>query len=136
MNNPHVDAVNNSDISNDQKTIVLGVVLNVFDKWECSEKEKMALLGVSRSTLHKYQNSPESARVDQNLLERISYILNMHQSLRVMFENPENVYGFVRKSNHNDLFNGATPMDYMSSGLVADIYKVYNHLDALRGGHW
>lgn len=114
----------------------LRAVLNLLNHWNCSEKEKMALLGVGRSTLHKYQSQPDSARVSQDLLERLSYLLNIHQALRTVFGNRENVYGFVRMANHNPFFNGATPMSVMCGGTVAALYEVHRQLDSLRGGQW
>ena len=114
----------------------LRAVLRLLEHWQCSEKEKMALLGVGRSTLHKYQNQPDSARVSHDLLERLSYLLNIHQALRTLFGNPENVYGFVRLANHNPFFNGASPMEIMTTGRVASLYEVHRQLDSLRGGQW
>lgn len=114
----------------------LRAVLTLLGHWQCTEKEKMALLGVGRSTLHKYQSQPDSARVSQDLLERLSYLLNIHQALRTLLGNKENVYGFVRMANHNPFFNGASPMDIMSAGTVAALYEVHRQLDSLRGGQW
>ncbi len=114
----------------------LRAVLKLLAHWECNEKEKMALLGVGRSTLHKYQAQPDSARISQDLLERLSYLLNIHQALRTLFGNRENVYGFVRMANHNPYFNGASPMDVMAGGTVGGLYEVHRQLDSLRGGQW
>jgi uncharacterized protein (DUF2384 family) len=110
--------------------------LNIMDKWSCSEKEKMALLGIGRSTLHKYHSSPTSARLSPDLLERISYLLNIHAVLRMLFENPENVYGFVRMPNHNPFFNGKAPIEILSTGLMSALYEVHRHLDAIRDGQF
>ena len=96
----------------------------------------MALLGIGRSTLHKYQAAPASARLSPDLLERISYLLNIHAVLRILFENPENVYGFVRMPNNNPFFNGKTPMEILSTGLMSALYEVFHHLDAIRGGQF
>jgi hypothetical protein len=114
----------------------LRAVLRLLEHWQCNEREKMALLGVGRSTLHKYQGRPESARVSNDLLERLSYLLNIHQALRTLFGNRENVYGFVRLANNNPFFNGASPMEVMTSGRVANLYEVHRQLDGLRGGQW
>ena len=114
----------------------LRAVLRLLDHWQCSEKEKTALLGVGRSTLHKYQSRPDSARISNDLLERLSYLLNIHQALRTLFGNRENVYGFVRLPNHNPFFNGASPMEVMANGRVASLYEVHRQLDGLRGGQW
>lgn len=114
----------------------VGTALNILDKWSCSEKEKMALLGIGRSTLHKYQAAPASARLSADLLERISYLLNIHAVLRILFENPENVYGFVRLPNNNPFFNGKAPIEILSTGLMSALYEVHRHLDALRDGQF
>ncbi len=126
---------NSPDGLTDQKARVgLKVVLNILAKWQCSEIEKMAILGVSRSTLHKHTRNPLSARVGQDLRERISYVLNIHESLRKAYENPENVYGFLRMPNHNEFFNGESPMDILSQGLVANLYEVHRRMDVLMEG--
>jgi uncharacterized protein (DUF2384 family) len=114
----------------------VGTALNIMDKWNCSEKEKMALLGVGRSTLHKYQAAPASARLSPDLLERISYLLNIHAVLRILFENPENQYGFLRMPNQNTFFNGKAPIEILSSGLMSALYEVHRHLDAIRDGQF
>lgn len=117
-----------------QGKTALKVALEILGKWRCSEQEKTAILGIGRSTLHKYQSRPETARLSADLLERISYILNIHQALRTLFDNPENIYGFVRKPNRHPFFNNASPMEIMRGGRVAGLYEVFRHLDALRGG--
>ena len=114
----------------------VSTALNIMDKWSCSEKEKMAILGIGRSTLHKYQATPTSARLTPDLMERISYLLNIHAILRILFENPENVYGFVRMPNKNSFFDGKAPMDILSSGLMSALYEVYRHLDGIRDGQF
>ena len=123
-------------INEQQGNKALKVALNILNKWKCTEQEKQAVLGVGRSTLHKYQTNPESARLTPDLLERTSYILNIHQALRMLFDNDENVYGFIRMPNHNYYFNGATPISTMSSGLSSSLYEVHRQLDSLRGGQW
>ncbi len=114
----------------------IATALNILNKWNCTEKEKMAILGVGRSTLHKYQASPGSARLTADLLERISYLLNIHALLRTLFENPDNIYGFVRMPNRSAFFGGKAPMEIMSSGLMTALYEVYKHLDAIRSGEF
>lgn len=114
----------------------LRAVLRLLDKWECSEKEKMSLLGVSRATLHRYQKNPATVNVTSELAERLSYLLNIHANLGIVFSNPENKYGFIRMANNNYFFNGLSPMEVMLSGRVGDLYEVHRQIDALRGGGW
>lgn len=124
------------ELSDDDVRVGLKTALNILQKWECSEAEKLALLGIKRSTLHKYQDDPNSARATNDLAERVSYLLNIHHGLRLLFSNPENVYGFVRLENQSTPFHGLTPMQFMQSGRCAALYEVFRHVDGLRGGQW
>ncbi|WP_425460040.1 antitoxin Xre/MbcA/ParS toxin-binding domain-containing protein [Exilibacterium tricleocarpae] len=57
----------------------------------------------------------------------------MHQSLRVIFDNPKNVSGFMAMENHNPYFKGRRPLDIIARGDFASLYEVYKRVDALRG---
>ncbi len=105
-------------------------VLNILDKWECTTEEKITLLGLKRSTYFNYSKAPESANIDINLLERLSYILNIHAALRILFTNPDSVYQWVRKPNKAPLFNNQTALDKMLSGYVSDLSDVSRYLNA------
>lgn len=133
--NPRGEAIPDA-VSDDDIRVGLKAVFNILQKWQCSEVEKLALLGIKRSTLHKYRDDPHSARVTPDLSERVSYLLNIHHTLRLLFSNPDNVYGFVRLPNQSPPFNGMTPMEYLRSGRCAALYEVFRHLDGLRGGQW
>ncbi len=111
----------------------LKTVFNILDQWGCTAEQAWSILGMKKSTYYKYRNNPGSASLTPDQLERISYILNMHQALRVTFDNPANVKGFVSMANHNPYFNGRTPLEVMSSGRFGDLYETYKRLDALRG---
>jgi len=114
---------------------VLPVVFNILDKWHCSQNQQMALLGLSsRSTLNKYRSSPESAKVSKDLLERMSYILNIHKCLRILFAHEDSVYQWVQKPNSHPFFAGRSAMEVMGQGKVADLYEVATRLNAWRGG--
>ncbi|UXI02718.1 MbcA/ParS/Xre antitoxin family protein [Photobacterium sp. TY1-4] len=114
---------------------VLPVVFNILDKWSCTQAQQMALLGLSsRSTLNKYRSHPESAKVSNDLLERMSYILNIHKCLRILFSAEESVYQWVQKPNAHPFFAGRSAMDVMIQGKVVDLYQVASRLNAWRGG--
>lgn len=114
----------------------LKAVLNILAKWQCGAEQAQAILGMSRSTYFRLAKNPESAKLSQDQLERLSYILNIHQSLRIVFTNPENVYGFVNMPNDNAFFNGKTPLSLIATGSFGTLYEVYKRIDALRSGGW
>jgi len=119
----------------DLSTAGLKAFFNICDGWKCKTDEMQTLLGISsRSTFFKYKKSPESANLQQDTLERISYILNIHAALRILFSQPESISQWVRKPNSNRLYNGESAMDIMLGGRVMDLYGVMSHLNAQRGG--
>lgn len=109
-------------------------VITILNKWQCNTEEMQILLGLKRSTLFKYKNNPDNALISQDLAERLSYLLNIHAALRILFENPESIYGWVRKPNHAPFFNGQSAMAIMLQGRVVDLWAVASRLNAERGG--
>jgi hypothetical protein len=69
-------------------------------------------------------------------LERISLVLNIHATLRLVFENPDNAYGFASMPNHNDFFNGRTPLEILSQGSMISLYETYRRIHGLRNTQW
>lgn len=114
----------------------LKAALNILEKWGCNAEQMQAILRLPRATFYKYRSHPESARLDQDQLTRISYLLNIHQALRIVFDNPDNVYGFMTKRNHNAYFHGRAPLDVIGKGDFAALYETFKRVDHLRSGLW
>jgi hypothetical protein len=113
----------------------LRAFFNICKGWECKTEEMMTLLGInSRSTFFKYKKDPENVRLQHDTLERISYILNIHSALRILFSHPDSIYKWIRKANSNRLYKGKSAMDIMLGGRVMDIHWVMKYLDSRRGG--
>ena len=104
---------------------------HVIQSYAAEQAQK--ILGLNRATYFKYKKAPEAVNLSQDQLERLSYVINIHAALRVVFDNPENVYGFIKMPNHNPYFNGKTPLELISTGHFANLYEVYKRIDALRG---
>ena len=126
------------DIQDARKLSATGlkVVLNILEKWGCTAEQVQAILRISRPAFYKYRKKPEDASLNQDQLERLSYLLNIHGSLRIIFENPDNVYGFMSMPNDNPFFNGKSPLSLISTGSFAALYETFKRIDALRGGLW
>ncbi len=109
---------------------------NILASWGCSALQSQQILKLSKSSYHKYKANPETTRLSDDQLERVSYLLNIHQALRIVFSNPQNVSGFMKMKNHNDYFAGRSPLEIIESGKFGDLYEVERRVDALRGGLW
>lgn len=114
----------------------LKAALAILEKWGAAPEQAQAILQVSKASYYKFRKDPGVAQLSNDQLERLSYLLNIHAALRILFENPENVYGFMQLKNHNPYFNGQAPLDLIASGHFGTLYEVYKHIDGLRGGQW
>lgn len=115
----------------------LRTAVAILDKWGATGEQGEAILRVSHSTYARARRGDiTEIKLDSDQLTRISYLLNIHASLRVIFDNPENLYGFVNMVNHNPYFNGRTPLEIMGSGDFAALYETFKRVDSLRGGQW
>ena len=114
----------------------LKVVFNILDSWGCDPEQIQNILRISRPAYYKYRRDPERASLTQDQLERLSYLLNIHAALRIVFENPDNVRGFMAMKNENPFFNGKSPLELVAGGSFAALYETFKRVDALRGGLW
>ncbi|MBU2894961.1 hypothetical protein KO495_16790 [Colwellia sp. D2M02] len=106
--------------------------LNILEKWGCSESQKQAVIGVSKDTFTQTYTDPVNVELTNDQLERISYLANIHGSLRTMFSNPKNVYGFMSMVNNNPYFNGRSPLSLICSGNFGILYEVYKRIDSMK----
>ena len=116
----------------------LRAAVGILEKWSASSEQACRILRISRSTYTRArQQDPEWAvALDADQMQRISFVLNIHATLRLVFDNPENVYGFVLMANDNEFFNGRTPLEIMAQGDMISLYETFRRIDVLRGAQW
>ncbi|WP_339410192.1 MbcA/ParS/Xre antitoxin family protein [Pseudomonas sp. EA_35y_Pfl2_R5] len=110
--------------------VALSFFFSLMDKWGCSAAEQKVLLGsVGNTTYHKFKSLPE-VNLSHDLMERISYLMGIHKSLRVIFSNQvENAYDWISKPNQATPFNGQSALQFMLSGRMAELSDVRRYLD-------
>ncbi|WP_223415378.1 MULTISPECIES: antitoxin Xre-like helix-turn-helix domain-containing protein [unclassified Pseudomonas] len=116
----------------------LRAAVGILDKWRASSDQACRILRISRSTYTRArQRDPEWAvALDADQMQRISFVLNIHAALRLVFDNPENVYGFPSMTNDNEFFNGRSPLEIMAQGDMISLYETFRRIDVLRGAQW
>lgn len=124
----------------DKHTAAIGLrtAITLLDRWGASGEQGEAILRVSHSTYAraKREGGLSEVTLDRDQLTRISFILNIHAALRTLFDNPDNLYGFMKMANHNAFFNGRSPLEVMSSGDFVAVYETFKRIDGLRGAQW
>ncbi|MFO7529957.1 MAG: antitoxin Xre-like helix-turn-helix domain-containing protein [Marinobacter sp.] len=116
--------------------VALKAAFNILDKWGCSTEQQRAIVQLPKSSYYKLRNDPTAAKLNADQVERISYLLNIHASLRLIFENPKNLYGYMSMKNEAPPFNGMAPLDVIAKGRFGPLYETFKHVDSLRGGQW
>lgn len=113
--------------------VALKFFFNLMEKWDCSMEQQMILLGsIGRSTLYKYRQLPE-VRLPRDTMERVSYLMGIHKSLRILFGDKPSTYEWIKKANSEAPFNGNSALQLMLAGGVVDLADVRRYLDGVRG---
>lgn len=112
--------------------------LGLSKVWELNETERLHVLGYpSRAT---YFNWVSKANAHQDLLLpvdtllRISAMLGIHKSLRILFNNHQEERDWLRRPHDAPTFGGQPPMALVTNGTPDGIMLVRRYLDAFRGG--
>ncbi|WP_339650143.1 antitoxin Xre-like helix-turn-helix domain-containing protein [uncultured Marinobacter sp.] len=114
--------------------VALKGFFGICREWGCTQEEMMQLLGgVSHSTLAQYQQLPQ-VKLSQDTLERISYILGIYESLRVMYPTAERANRRVRLETSEVPFAGASALDFMARGSLKHLAETRRYFDAKRTG--
>ena len=121
----------------DEKTrghVALKGFFGICREWDCTQKEMMQLLGgVSRSTLAKYETLPH-VTLSQDTLERISYILGIYESLRIMYPTAERTNHRMRLETSEVPFAGTSVLDFMARGSLKHLMEAQHYFDSKRVG--
>ena len=101
--------------------------------WKLGIAEQATLLGVGRTTLYQWKKGA-AGPLDRHVLERLSYLFGIYAALQILLPVGHRADEWVRKPNAAPLFAGASALERMLGGQVADLYVVRHYLDAQRGG--
>jgi len=122
-----------NDLSQNDRTKLAGMIVKMFDHWELSILDQLALLGLSsrsRSVLARYRKGkPLSSNRD--LIDRVGNLLGIHKSLRLLFpKNQELAYRWMNQPNK--AFGGQTPTNIIKSNGFTGLLMVRTYLDRIR----
>lgn len=129
---------NDSNTDKRKNATGLRTAVNILEKWGATGEQAQNILRISRSTLARTKRADREWQVelDRDQVTRISLVLNMHAALRTVFENPANLYGFMKMTNHNEGFAGSSPLEKIANGDMLTLLAVASRIDAMRGAQW
>ena len=111
----------------------LRAFFNITRLWGLSTEQERTLLGSpGRSTFFRWKRDLDGA-LPHDVLERVSYLLGIYKALELLFPDPAQADGWVKRPNEAPLFGGRSALERMLGGQVADLFVVRQYLDAQRG---
>lgn len=114
--------------------VALKGFFGICHEWGCTQEEMIQMLGgLSRSTLAKYQKLPH-VKLSRDTLERISYILGIYKSLRVMYPTADRANRRIRLETSEVPFAGTSALDFMARGSMRHLMEARRYFDAKRTG--
>jgi hypothetical protein len=112
----------------------LRTFFRIAEAWKLDNADQLTLLGLrSRTTLAAWRKGGDVA-LSPDTLERLSYLFGIYKALQMLLPSSEAADEWIRKPNTGPLFNGASALDRLRAGKVADLFLVRQYLDAQRGG--
>lgn len=104
---------------------------NIADKWNLSEYERCSLLGLSsESAAAILQENISSSSLDENVLQRISYLLGIYKALHQLLPSADAANNWVHQVNSAPIFNGNSALNHLVTGDLTDFAALRNYLNA------
>ena len=119
-------------ITEHEARAMLRAVLNLLDRWQVSNADKLVLLGEPSERTFQRWRKGEIGPLSVDTVHRLGDLLGIHKALRYMFTDVERGYAWVGRAN--EAFGGRSALDVMRQGAPSDIARVRAYLDAERGG--
>lgn len=111
---------------------VLRPLFRITERWKLSREQTMGLIGVDTPSVYSgWKKDPDSARLKPFMIERISHVLAIWESLNVLLPEP-GADEWVHRANEAPLFGGRPAIELMSSVLTTDLVAVRRYLDGER----
>ena len=117
----------------DARSRLARMITRLFEHWNLTTAEQAAALGISsgsRSTLVRYR-AGEPLAEDRDLLDRVSHLLGIHKSLRILFPHDRDL-AYRWMTVHNRRL-GARPIDVIVRYGFEGLLALRRYLDFQRG---
>jgi hypothetical protein len=117
-------------LTDEEAAATFRAVLNLFGKWKLNDEQAAILLDMPIRTYRRWK-AGDGGRIDRDGKARLSNLMGIHKALRIIFQEPERGYGWIRSAN--DAFGGRPALAIMLGGELTDLMRVRHYLDAQRG---
>ena len=116
--------------SDPEAAAMFRAVVNLFKRWDLADADAAILLDAAPRTYARWKAGAVGS-LSRDQRARLSNLLGIHKALRLIFQDTDRVYAWVRRPNA--AFAGRTALDIMRQGELTDLMRVRRLLDAERG---
>ncbi|MCP3732194.1 MbcA/ParS/Xre antitoxin family protein [Sphingomonas sp. MG17] len=114
-------------VTPDEAAAMFRAVLNLFEKWDLTDPQAAALLGMPVNRYRRWR-AQGGGRHSSDGCARLSNLISIHRALRVIFPESRCRYHWIRAAN--EVFGGASALEVMLGGELTGIMRVRRYLDA------
>ena len=93
------------------------MVLDILNAWKATPVQIASLVSKGSGNTEKR--------------ERIALILQIESALHVVFNNPDNINGFMNFRNKHALFDGRRPLDVVAEGDIHTLKRIAEHVKGM-----
>lgn len=120
-------------MTNDHSNVALKAFLAVVTRWELSNREAAALLGVSESTWDRIKKGGWGQPLSQDQMTRASAAIGVYKGLHLLFADSM-ADRWPRLPNRGPIFQRLSPVDAMIEGGIPLMLETRRYVDAAGGG--
>jgi hypothetical protein len=107
--------------------------LKIRELWQLRDEDARQLLGgISNGAFYELKKKARGA-LDQDRLTRISLLTGIFKGLNILYSK-KLADQWIQLPNENPMFEGETPLKYMTKGGLLAMLRVRQLLDSRRGG--
>ena len=118
-------------LTQEEGAAMFRAALNLFGKWGVTDEQGAVLVDMPVRSYRRWK-SEGPGRLSRDVRARLSNLIGIHKSLRIIFQEAQRGYDWVRAPNA--AFAGSSALDVMLGGELTDLMRVRRYLDAERGG--
>jgi hypothetical protein len=108
---------------------VAHMVVELFDQWDLSPEDRLALLGLSPSDHSVLNGYLYNNLIEDDQYVRITHLLAIHKNLRILFpRNKEQMYSWMNVKNN--AFENLSPLDVVKEFGLEGLIRVNSYLDS------